>query len=62
VIGHAEILQSPYHRERYASWRCSTHADWNRREMRTYRRKLKRTARRLDVPTGDGPAWVPSGC
>lgn len=62
VIGHAEILRSPYHHERYDDWACSTHADWNRREMRTYRRKLKRTARRLDVPIGDGPAWVPSGC
>ena len=62
VIGHAEILQSPYHRERYASWRCSTHADWNRREMTTYRRKLRRTARRLEVPIGAGPAWVPSRC
>ena len=62
VIGHAEILQSPYHHELYEDWRCSTHADWNRREMRTYRRKLKRTARRLDVPIGDGPEWVDSGC
>ena len=62
VIGHAEILRSPYHHERYRDWRCRTHADWNRREMRTYRRKLKRTARRLDVPIGDGPVWVDSGC
>jgi hypothetical protein len=30
--------------------------------MKTYRRKLKRTARRLDVPVGDGPTWVASGC
>jgi beta-N-acetylhexosaminidase len=62
VIGHAEILQSPYHQELYDSWRCSTHADWNRGEMRVYRRRLRRTARRLDVPIGAGPAWVPSGC
>ncbi|MGE5461579.1 MAG: N-acetylmuramoyl-L-alanine amidase [Solirubrobacterales bacterium] len=62
VIGHAEILQSPFHHELYPNWQCLTHADWNRAEMKTYRRKLKRTARRLDVPIGDGPSWVASGC
>jgi len=62
VIGHAEILRSPFHHERYADWRCSTHADWNRGEMRIYRRRLKRTADRLDVPIGAGPRWVDSGC
>lgn len=62
VIGHAEILQSPYHHERYEDWRCLTHADWNRAEMRIYRRRLKRVAERLGVPIGDGPSWVRSGC
>jgi N-acetylmuramoyl-L-alanine amidase-like protein len=62
VIGHAEILQSPYHRELVASWRCSTHADWNRREMRIYRHRLKRVASHLGVPLGAGPRWVDSGC
>lgn len=62
VIGHAEILRSPYHRERYEDWRCLTHADWNRREMRIYRRRLKRRAERLGVPIGDGPTWVDPGC
>lgn len=62
VIGHAEILQSPYHREAYESWRCSTHADWDRGEMRIYRRRLKRVAQRLGVPPGAGPRWVGSGC
>jgi N-acetylmuramoyl-L-alanine amidase len=62
VIGHAEILRSPYHRERYEDWRCLTHADWNRAEMRIYRRRLKRVAERLGVPIGDGPTWVDSGC
>ena len=28
VIGHNESLTSPYHRERYAPWRCQTHGDW----------------------------------
>jgi N-acetylmuramoyl-L-alanine amidase len=62
VIGHAEIMQSRYHRERYEEWRCSTHADWNHREMRIYRRRLKRVAQRLGVPVGAGPEWVDSGC
>jgi N-acetylmuramoyl-L-alanine amidase len=62
VIGHAEILQSRYHRERYEDWRCSTHADWNHGEMRIYRRRLKLVAQRLGVPLGAGPDWVDSGC
>ncbi|GIV01153.1 MAG: hypothetical protein KatS3mg014_2768 [Actinomycetota bacterium] len=62
VTGHAETLRSPYHRERYEDWRCLTHADWNRREMRAYRRRLKRVAERLGVPAGEGPRWVESGC
>ena len=62
VIGHAETLQSRYHEERYAAWRCMTHADWNRSEMRVYRRRLKRTAGRLEVPLGAGPHWVDSAC
>jgi beta-N-acetylhexosaminidase len=62
VIGHAEILQSRYHREAYESWRCSTHADWDRGEMRIYRRRLKRVAQRLGVPLVAGPDWVDSGC
>jgi beta-N-acetylhexosaminidase len=62
VIGHAETLDSPYHHELEPSWRCSTHADWNHREMRIYRRRLARVARRLGVPLGAGPEWVASGC
>ncbi len=62
VIGHAETLRSPFHTESYEDWQCRTHADFNRGEMRVYRRRLKRTAERLEVPTGDGPAWVASGC
>lgn len=62
VIGHAEILESPYHREAYEDWRCSTHADWNHRQMRVYRTRLRETARRLGVPLGAGPEWVDPGC
>jgi len=40
VIGHAESLSSPYHRERVASLRAQTHGDWSHRSMRVYRRKL----------------------
>ena len=62
VIGHAEILESPFHRERYASWRCRTHADFDHEEMRKYRRRLKGLARDLGVPIGSRPRWVDSGC
>ncbi|MGZ5354590.1 MAG: N-acetylmuramoyl-L-alanine amidase [Actinomycetota bacterium] len=62
VIGHAEILESPHHDEAYADWRCSTHADWNHRQMRVYRERLRGLARSLGVPVGRGPRWVDSGC
>lgn len=42
VIGHAESLTSPYHRERVPSLRRQTHGDWSHRSMRIYRRKLRR--------------------
>jgi N-acetyl-anhydromuramyl-L-alanine amidase AmpD len=40
VIGHAESLSSPYHRERVASLRHQTHGDWRHRSMRKYRHRL----------------------
>ena len=40
VIGHAESLTSPYHRERYAPWRHQTHSDWTHADMQVYRRRL----------------------
>jgi hypothetical protein len=48
--------------ELYEDWRCLTHADFNRSEMRIYRRRLTRLAERLGVPIGAGPRWVDSGC
>ncbi len=42
VIGHAESLSSPYHRERVASLRSQTHGDWSHNSMQIYRRKLGR--------------------
>ena len=52
VIGHNENITSPYHRERYESWRCQTHSDWNRADMDRYRRMLKRMAKANGVPIG----------
>jgi len=45
VIGHAESLRSPYHRERVPSLRRQTHGDWRRASMRVYRKKLRRLGR-----------------
>jgi N-acetylmuramoyl-L-alanine amidase len=42
VIGHAESLSSPYHRERVPALRHQTHGDWRHASMRAYRRKLRR--------------------
>jgi hypothetical protein len=42
VIGHAESLRSPYHRERVPSLRRQTHGDWRHHSMRIYRRRLRR--------------------
>jgi len=52
VIGHAESLTSPYHRERVAAWRCQTHGDWTNGDMKVYRRRLAALARRYRVPLG----------
>ncbi|HEX2084674.1 MAG TPA: N-acetylmuramoyl-L-alanine amidase [Solirubrobacteraceae bacterium] len=40
VIGHAESLSSPFHRERVKAWRTLTHGDFRRATMRRYRRML----------------------
>jgi N-acetylmuramoyl-L-alanine amidase len=40
VIGHAESLSSPFHRERIARLRHQTHGDFPRAAMRRYRRAL----------------------
>jgi N-acetylmuramoyl-L-alanine amidase-like protein len=57
VIGHNESLTSPYHKERYASWRCQTHGDWTHADMQVYRSRLAALARQSSVPLG--PAAVP---
>jgi N-acetylmuramoyl-L-alanine amidase len=43
VIGHAESLSSPYHRERVARLRHQTHGDMAHPTMVRYRRLLRRT-------------------
>ncbi len=62
VIGHAESLTSPYHRELYAPWRCQTHADWQHPDMVTYRAKLAALAKSeaVAISTKGGP--VASRC
>lgn len=62
VIGHHESLESPYHRELYAPWRCQTHADWTRAEMTGYRRDLAGYAAAHRVRLGPRARWKPSGC
>ncbi|MFL5821663.1 MAG: M14 family zinc carboxypeptidase [Solirubrobacteraceae bacterium] len=42
VIGHAEALSSPYHRERIARLRNQTHGDFARPAMTRYRARLAR--------------------
>jgi beta-N-acetylhexosaminidase len=42
VIGHAESLSSPYHREKVARLRNQTHGDMSHPAMQRYRAKLRR--------------------
>ena len=62
VIGHAESLTSPYHRERVAAWRCQTHADWQPADMRLYRARLRALDRRYGVVVGAPARPRPTGC
>ncbi|MGN6797100.1 MAG: N-acetylmuramoyl-L-alanine amidase [Gaiellaceae bacterium] len=62
VIGHSESVTSPYHRERYAPWRCQTHGDWTHADMTVYRRRLAAVALadHVAIATNGGP--TPSRC
>lgn len=62
VIGHAESLTSPYHRELYAPWRCQTHGDWQHPDMVVYRRRLAALARAERVPVSHEGGPVESTC
>jgi N-acetylmuramoyl-L-alanine amidase len=62
VIGHNESLTSPYHRERYAPWRCQTHGDWVHADMQTYRARLAALARSEHVALSRVGSRVASRC
>ena len=62
VIGHAEILNSPWHHDLVKRFQCMVHSDWSRPHMRIYRGLLRAEARDAGVPIGPAPEWVPSGC
>ena len=62
VIGHSESLTSAFHRERYAPWRCQTHADWTHVDMTTYRTRLAALARREHVAISTAGHPVRSTC
>jgi len=62
VIGHAESLTSPYHRELYAPWRCQTHGDWQHADMVTYRAKLAALAKSESVAISTKGGPVASRC
>ena len=62
VIGHAESLTSPYHRELYAPWRCQTHGDWLHADMVVYRARLAALAHRYGLKVGPPPRLRPTGC
>jgi N-acetylmuramoyl-L-alanine amidase len=62
VIGHSESLTSPYHRERYAPWRCQTHGDWTHADMTVYRGRVAALARAEKVPIATAGHPVPSRC
>jgi beta-N-acetylhexosaminidase len=62
VIGHSESLTSPYHRERYAPWRCQTHADWQHADMVVYRSRLAALARSEGVAVSHAGHPVESHC
>ena len=62
VIGHAESLTSPYHRELYAPWRCQTHGDWQHNDMVRYRGLLDSLARSEHVVVSHAGGPVKSTC
>lgn len=45
VIGHAESLSSPFHKENVARLKTQTHGDFPRKAMTKYRSRLKKTGR-----------------
>jgi N-acetylmuramoyl-L-alanine amidase len=62
VLGHAESLTSPLHRELDPAWRCQTHGDWLHADMVVYRARLAALARRDGLRVGPTFRARPSGC
>lgn len=62
VIGHAQSLTSPYHKELYAPWRCQTHADWQPADMAIYRADLRKLAAGYHAWVGPPYEPRPTGC
>jgi len=62
VIGHAESLTSPYHRELFAPWRCQTHSDWQHADMVVYRARLAALARAQHVAVSRAGGPVKTSC
>jgi len=60
VIGHAESLRSPYHRERVPSLRHQTHSDWRHGSMRVYRHKLRRLGGCRAARRARSPRTIPA--
>ena len=42
IIGHAQSLSSPYHRENVAKMRTKTHGDWTGRQLAPIKREIAR--------------------
>jgi N-acetylmuramoyl-L-alanine amidase-like protein len=61
VIGHNESLEHPLRYERYAAWRCQTHADFPRAAMNLYRKRLAPLFRRAGLSTTP-TRWIDSAC
>jgi N-acetylmuramoyl-L-alanine amidase len=61
VIGHNESLEHPLRHERYAAWRCQTHADFSRPAMDVFRRRLRPLLRKADLPVAP-TRWRDSPC
>jgi beta-N-acetylhexosaminidase len=62
VIGHAESLTSPYHRELEPRWRCQTHGDWSHADMQVYRARLRVLARAEGLALGPPARPVATRC
>lgn len=56
IIGHAMVNNSPFFKDRQG-WR-NDHVDWRWRDVRTFRRRLRRMLSRHPSGTMRGPSWT----